>query len=619
MSTLSEDRNWNMSSDAASHHVLTQDTAPVTQRRESELQAVSPSRGLVSRFKSLASKAEVEHRPPSHNLEPFWDEAIAQQDFIVPRKPVPSRIDRAITDPLIETSEKLRLPQNRQSQPRSFAPAVPVLSPHLTPALSTPPPHSMDNFARLSMTNTNEPPRAAGEDAVMNEQLGNGFFRRRTSPKTKPAHTAIDVNSEDDFEAIQVKPKVPLQSRTQARKRASSPPRPLGSPAGAWSKKMRCYRGIDSSDSDEILTPSSSEDVEYPALTMPSPRQDEKDRRRSSQRVRGMERFLDSADAAQLQEHLDYNFALRLQQGEEKVYQSFYSQLRAAASQPATRRHDEEVPTRLFKGTREDPIDLNLDSDHDAVEPMDLDPDDWDRSPSSDADRTERYLDAQFARLIREEEGVQSAAVALRACAVCGDDHPISELPSLADCKHPPRTCAVCYSNWVTVQLQSNGWSEAKCPENQCKIKLSYYEVQHIATPDIFQQYDTYITRAAISEDRKSQHRVPSALNISIIPTFHQQIFDGVDPATPARYTSAAKKATSLLAPLATKKPASCTKAHGTKARRATSTSTVHQDARSAIRKTRKQLVLRRLGNFRRSVRARIAFTILRRMMGVTI
>jgi hypothetical protein len=137
--------------------------------------------------------------------------------------------------------------------------------------------------------------------------------------------------------------------------------------------------------------------------------------------------------------------------------------------------------------------------------------DDWDWRPSTQSlDPTQTDLDAEVAQLLQEEEErVHQVAAGTRECAVCGDGFPISELPSLAECEHPPRTCADCYSGWVTAQLQGSGWREAKCPEGECKIKLAYYEVQQIATPEIFQQYDTFMARAAISEDRKFQCREP--------------------------------------------------------------------------------------------------------------
>ncbi|KAH8726901.1 hypothetical protein GQ44DRAFT_612785 [Phaeosphaeriaceae sp. PMI808] len=105
-----------------------------------------------------------------------------------------------------------------------------------------------------------------------------------------------------------------------------------------------------------------------------------------------------------------------------------------------------------------------------------------------------------LARKLQEEERA-SQQIPKRTCEVCDDSYPISELPSLAQCDHPPKVCATCYSGWVAAQLQESSWREAKCPEAKCKTMLSYYEVQQVVAPDTFQQYDTYITRAAMNED----------------------------------------------------------------------------------------------------------------------
>lgn len=57
--------------------------------------------------------------------------------------------------------------------------------------------------------------------------------------------------------------------------------------------------------------------------------------------------------------------------------------------------------------------------------------------------------------------------------------------------------------SWIEAQLRGSGWREAKCPEDKCRTKLAYFEIQHTATPETFLQYDTFIARAAINEDRK--------------------------------------------------------------------------------------------------------------------
>ncbi|EDU50409.1 conserved hypothetical protein [Pyrenophora tritici-repentis Pt-1C-BFP] len=88
-----------------------------------------------------------------------------------------------------------------------------------------------------------------------------------------------------------------------------------------------------------------------------------------------------------------------------------------------------------------------------------------------------------------------------RDCVVCGDSVQIVDLPSLADCDHQPETCTGCYSGWIAAQLQESGWREVKCPGDGCKVQLSYQEIQAYASPKTFQQYDTFITRAAVGDD----------------------------------------------------------------------------------------------------------------------
>jgi hypothetical protein len=97
-------------------------------------------------------------------------------------------------------------------------------------------------------------------------------------------------------------------------------------------------------------------------------------------------------------------------------------------------------------------------------------------------------------------------SVALRQCPVCSDSFPIAELPMLAECKHLPHTCSTCYAGWVAAQLQGSSWMEARCPESTCHTKMTYSEIQQNAPVEIFQQYDTFIARAALNEDRKLRH-----------------------------------------------------------------------------------------------------------------
>jgi hypothetical protein len=100
-------------------------------------------------------------------------------------------------------------------------------------------------------------------------------------------------------------------------------------------------------------------------------------------------------------------------------------------------------------------------------------------------------------------------SIATRECPVCGDSSPIAELPSLASCEHAPQTCSTCYAGWIAAQLQESSWTETRCPEITCNIKLTYDEIQQYAHVDIFQQYDVFLARALLNADCRFRHPAP--------------------------------------------------------------------------------------------------------------
>lgn len=167
--------------------------------------------------------------------------------------------------------------------------------------------------------------------------------------------------------------------------------------------------------------------------------------------------------------------------------------------EPASRHITRSQRSLAHHGTYEDPFDLDFDTD--------LNSDVHDLSnTNTETYRTWRELerqDAELARLWQEEEYERSQPIATRDCAVCGNTCPLADLPALANCAHRPETCTTCYEGWIASQLTESSWSEVKCPGTTCKVKLAYQEIQLYATREVFQQYDTFIARAAISEDRK--------------------------------------------------------------------------------------------------------------------
>jgi hypothetical protein len=323
------------------------------------------------------------------------------------------------------------------------------------------------------------------------------------------------------------------------------------------------------------LTPESSQDVVYPDLSRSARRRAGRREAPASASVEDAPRFLKSRDAALLQEQLDRRLAQQLQQEEDDAFNashSIYAQPRSATGEyPAPRfvkpgRQRNSNRRRHPSGTQDDPVDLLSDSDLDSSEsdvldfaehvdvgntaiddggPMDLDYEEdwssgsqWKYNPSM-LNNAQTELDAELAwQLQDEEERNLQTPLATRECPVCTDSFPITTLPSLADCTHAPQTCTICYAGWVAAQLEGSSWREAKCPEGNCKVKLTYDEIQQIATAEVFEQYDTFITRTALNEDRKLQIcKVFRALSIAKLTMKTQPTFDGVGIATLARYT----------------------------------------------------------------------------------
>lgn len=225
------------------------------------------------------------------------------------------------------------------------------------------------------------------------------------------------------------------------------------------------------------------------------------------------------------QEEQDRLLAEHLQMQENAAYRTTASRVTKVPESSVSRASSPRVPSqksgRLASlrraitsiGTREHPIDLDSESDEPKLvgperarildyvalygEPMDID------GVSPFHQYNARAVDTPQTASTYVDERTHLRS---RDCVVCGDSVHVVDLPSLAECDHRPETCADCYSGWITAQLQSSSWREAKCPGNKCKTVLSYHEIRLYAQPETFQQYDTFIARAAFSEDRKFYH-----------------------------------------------------------------------------------------------------------------
>lgn len=116
-------------------------------------------------------------------------------------------------------------------------------------------------------------------------------------------------------------------------------------------------------------------------------------------------------------------------------------------------------------------------------------------------------LDAAIAHQLQKEEAqaqearLREAASRTRDCAVCGDATLVIELPSLSSCAHDAEICADCYATWLGSQLAENGWQEVKCPGQSCKVNLTYEEIKSYASKEVFERFDAFQARNALSAD----------------------------------------------------------------------------------------------------------------------
>jgi hypothetical protein len=542
--------------DVTSHHVRTRCVSTsVAEFPSNDNPTALWSHGIGPRLRQAVSSPKI-HKlnnsentssiSPEYAIPPSIEHDPLQSLYSIYRKPLAPDPDTYVRDQLEERFQRLRLPQNGKLQPRPRVPATLSLSLQHTPSSSA------ASSIPLAATGASHILEAMSASNIMPAQVQSLKHDRPHNSVTLASRTRSELfNTSKNQIAVSycngaegMHPMVrrfhhPVGRRTHTNKRALSPPY---RPNSAQRRLRRRIRGsCDSSDtlSEGDLAPTSSQDVSYPTLPVGSV-DDEREHHALPMENIGT-RFLDSKDASLLQEEIDRRFAQRLQNEEDRVYQreqSLHAQMQASerhpyASPPARRKELHrygfgESTAPNHHGTRDDPIDLDIESDldsddsdsvifmstanvgrpfsHDA-DLMDLDEDDWGSTDNKvylhhvdgDANLAQRLHEEEE----EEEERSRQAAKSTRDCVVCGEDQHISELHALADCEHIPQTCGNCYAQWVAAQLEGSGWREAKCPESKCKIKLSYYEIQQVVTQDIFLQYDTFITRAAISEDRK--------------------------------------------------------------------------------------------------------------------
>jgi len=377
-------------------------------------------------------------------------------------------------------------------------------------------------------------PRRLPESSKQSRQRDDPIERSRVTAKTdsRPTHPIIidlcEDLSEDDEAPLPAKRSRPnpFQRHTRIRDQAVKPIRQHTGPVSHRPRRRSRSPSVASSNPDGQLTPSSSEDVSNPDLAV---RTAEGVPQASPSRNRDRGGFMDSKDAALLGEHLDRRFPGRLQIHEDGRYPTALSNLGTSEAQLSSSRltarkaknhRPKTHPTSYDrKGTENNPIKLYSDDDEgmtdsadrehalraaEAGDPMDLDEDDGDLTYNRDLKTTKASIqDALLAQQLQKEDRLQHAMVRRRNCIFCGDGILISDFPSLSKCEHIPQTCAVCYSTWIAKQLEDGGWKEARCPENRCKTKLEYYDIQQTVSPEVFQRFDDMMARNAIGEDRE--------------------------------------------------------------------------------------------------------------------
>ncbi|KAH3949154.1 hypothetical protein HBI24_014500 [Parastagonospora nodorum] len=346
------------------------------------------------------------------------------------------------------------------------------------------------------------------------------------SKATRPIIINLCEDEEASLPAKRSRPN-PFQRHTRVSDQAIKPTRQQTDPVSLRPRRRIRSPSAASSNLEGQLTPSSSEDVSDSDLAVRIARSAEEVPHASPSQIRSGGSFMNSREAVLLGERLDRRFPVRLQLHKDEGCRAALSNLGAAGGQssisgPTARKvnhgHKTHRASSHQKGTENNPIKLDSDDDDEGMtgsvdrnhalsaaeagDPMDIDEDDGDLTYSRDVQATGPSIsDALLAQQLHDQERLQHVVVRRRDCIVCGDSILINEFPSLAKCEHIPQTCAVCYSTWIARQLEDSGWKEARCPENKCKTKLEYYEIQQTITPEVFQRFDDMMARNAIGED----------------------------------------------------------------------------------------------------------------------
>lgn len=442
------------------------------------------------------------------------------------REPVPSQTNPDVncfpSDPLAERFERLKS--------EHFSPKAPVT------AISHPPHRLRKN---------SEAPDHHFECHMDQENLGvmasspmvrRGAIRKRLGPSRGPLQeNAIQTPNEVNTVSCNLPRLFPYPTEqphmSQHNNKISN-----SSPSTAAPQSQLEYDSIDPCSSDNQHA---SNGVEYPDLEavlertrgptqLPKPMSYLK---RIDQRVTAEQEARDRKMAEELQEE-EYVELLSSLSGYDDAFIDEHGnwlleELRSAAglrTSPNRVRLSRDIPRTFLtgsdqasanRGTLDDPIEIDSNSDNEMMEISNQQQDNT-TSPrdqimiDEDTSEAEVFVLAQEAprgdsrvalREVFFNDLFQPQMTGTRECAVCGDPTMMVDLPSLANCTHQPETCSTCFAAWIASELDKKGWKNIKCPGSECRVILEHHEVQQYATKAVFDQYDTFSMRAALSDD----------------------------------------------------------------------------------------------------------------------
>jgi hypothetical protein len=71
-------------------------------------------------------------------------------------------------------------------------------------------------------------------------------------------------------------------------------------------------------------------------------------------------------------------------------------------------------------------------------------------------------------------------------CVVCYESFPPWTRGVTKECAHKRTVCKSCLEQHIEVAVKKGGWDTLKCPEEQCKLKLSFEDVKAGASKEVF-------------------------------------------------------------------------------------------------------------------------------------